>query len=191
MLKVTNKKAQQYSMQHKISSHYLDLESFDETLFDKKFDLVFSNFGGLNCINPESLQSLITKLPRILNPGGRFIAVAMPKFCLWECLYFLLKFNIRKAFRRNTSKSVLTNLHGTTLSTWYYTPSQLRKWSAGKFQVNNLLPIGITLPPSYLEPFFKVHKRMLLRLNKMEKRFSGHGFFAPLSDHFIIDLQLK
>src|SRR5437870_3903806 len=41
MLNVTYKKAEQYSMQNKISSHYLDLESFDETLFDKKFDLVF------------------------------------------------------------------------------------------------------------------------------------------------------
>jgi ubiquinone/menaquinone biosynthesis C-methylase UbiE len=53
MLKVTQKKAQQFSMQHRISSQYLDLESFNETLFDKKFDLVFSNFGGLNFINPE------------------------------------------------------------------------------------------------------------------------------------------
>ena len=36
MLKVTQEKVQQYSMHHKISSHYLDLDSFDHTLFEKK-----------------------------------------------------------------------------------------------------------------------------------------------------------
>src|SRR5690242_3344272 len=63
MLKVTQQKVQQYSMQHRISSQYLDLESFSETSFNKKFDLIFSNFGGLNCINPQSLQTLLKKLP--------------------------------------------------------------------------------------------------------------------------------
>src|ERR1044072_2051179 len=63
MLKITQQKAQQYSMQNKISSHYLDLDRFDESLFDKKFDLIFSNFGGLNCINPESFKKLIEKIP--------------------------------------------------------------------------------------------------------------------------------
>lgn len=44
MLKVTQQKVQQYSLQHKISSYYIDLDTFDETVFNKKFDLIFSNF---------------------------------------------------------------------------------------------------------------------------------------------------
>src|SRR5688572_4981004 len=99
MLKVTQEKVQQYSMQHRISSQYLDLDSFDDSLFEKKFDLVFSNFGGLNCITPESFQKLLNKLPGILTPQGRFVAVIMPKFCLWESIYFLLKFQFKNAFR--------------------------------------------------------------------------------------------
>ena len=74
MLKVTVQKTNQFSMQSRISSHYLDLDSFDETLFDKKFDLIFSNFGGLNCINPESLQKLLLKIPSILAPGVGLLA---------------------------------------------------------------------------------------------------------------------
>ena len=105
MLKVTQEKVQQYSMQRKISSHYLDLDSFDDTLFQKKFDLVFSNFGGLNCINPEALQKLFDKIPSILSPEGRFVAVIMPKFCLWESVYFFLKFQFSNIFRRWTKKN--------------------------------------------------------------------------------------
>src|SRR5688572_23347635 len=59
MLRVTQQKAHRYSLQNKITSHYLDLESFDETVFDKKFDLIFSNFGGLNCIHPDSFKILL------------------------------------------------------------------------------------------------------------------------------------
>jgi ubiquinone/menaquinone biosynthesis C-methylase UbiE len=191
MLKITQKKTEQVSMQHCISSHYLDLETFDETLFDKKFDLVFSNFGGLNCINPESFRNLLQKLPSILNPGGRFIAVIMPKFCAWETVFFLLRLQFKKAFRRFTSKEVITNLQGFDLKTWYYHPSQVKSWSKKYFKVRSLKPIGVALPPSYLENFFSFKKRLLMKLNRFENKVSHAALFAGMADHFVIDLQLK
>lgn len=190
MLKITHKTAEQFSMHNKISSHYLDLDSFNETLFDKKFDLVFSNFGGLNCVNPESLQRLMEKLPTILNPGGRFIGVVMPKFCAWETVFFLLRFQFKKAFRRLTTKEAFSDLHGPNLKTWYYHPSQLKNWSKGNFRLVSLRPIGVALPPAYLERFFSVRKRWLLHLNKIEKKVSNSSLFSGMADNFIIDLQL-
>lgn len=190
MLKITQKKAEQFSMQNKISSHYLDLDSFNETLFDKKFDLVFSNFGGLNCINPESLQTLMEKLPTILNPGGRFIGVVMPKFCAWETVFFLLRFQLKKAFRRLTAKETFSDLHGPNLKTWYYHPSQLKTWSKENFKLVSLRPIGVALPPAYLERFFSVRKRWLLGLNKIENKLSKSSLFSAMADNYIIDLQL-
>jgi ubiquinone/menaquinone biosynthesis C-methylase UbiE len=190
MLKITQKKAEQFSMQNKISSHYLDLDTFNETLFDKKFDLVFSNFGGINCINPESLQTLIARLPTILNPGGRFVGVVMPKFCAWETVFFLLRCQFKKAFRRLTNKQGFSDLHGPNLKTWYYHPSQLTAWSREHFKVISLRPIGLALPPAYLERFFSVRKRWLLRLNKIEKKLSKSSLFSGMADNFIIDLKL-
>jgi ubiquinone/menaquinone biosynthesis C-methylase UbiE len=191
MLKVTQKKAEQYSMQHRISSHYLDLESFNETLFDKKFDLVFSNFGGLNCINPESFKKLLDRLPQILKPGGRFIGVIMPRFCAWETIFFLLRLQFKKAFRRLTTKEVITDLQGVTMKTWYYNPTQIKGWSREKFKLVSIRPVGIALPPSYLEKFFSLKKRWLLRLNRIEKKISQASLLSGMSDHFVIDLQLK
>jgi ubiquinone/menaquinone biosynthesis C-methylase UbiE len=190
MLKVTQEKVQQYSMQHKISSQYLDLDSFDDSLFEKKFDLVFSNFGGLNCINPQSLKKLLDKLPSILAPGGRFVAVIMPKFCVWESAYFLLKLQLRNAFRRWTSGSVDANLQGVVVKTWYFRPSQVKAW-ADKFSVINLKPIGIALPPSFLQVYFAKRKRLLARLNSVEKQVGNWSSFAGMADHYLIDLKLK
>jgi ubiquinone/menaquinone biosynthesis C-methylase UbiE len=190
MLKVTQEKVRQYSMQNKVSSQYLDLDSFDDTLFEKKFDLVFSNFGGINCINPESLKKLFDKIPSILAPGGRFVAVIMPKFCLWESIYFIGKLQFKNAFRRWTSVGVDAGLQGAQIKTWYYRPSQIRSW-ANKFSFVSIKPIGFALPPSYLQQFFSKHKRFLWRLNKLEKKLNGWSSVSGMSDHYMIDLKLK
>ncbi len=190
MLKVTQEKVQQYSMQHKISSQYLDLDSFDDSLFEKKFDLVFSNFGGLNCISPEALKKLFDKIPSILTPEGRFIAVIMPKFCLWESIYFTFKFQFKNIFRRWTTGSVEAGLQGASVKTWYYRPGQVRSWAPKFFQVS-IKPIGLALPPSYLQQYFSKHKRFLWRLNKLEKKVNTWSSFSGVSDHYLIDLKLK
>lgn len=190
MLKVTQEKVQQYSMQNKISSQYLDLDSFDDSLFEKKFDLVFSNFGGLNCINPASLQKLLDKLPSILSPQGRFVAVIMPKFCLWESVYFLSKLKFKNAFRRWTKESVDAGLEGAMVKTWYFSPSQLKKW-ATKFSVVAKKPVGLALPPSYLQQFFSRHKRFLSTLNNLEKKINTWSVLAGMADHYLIDMKLK
>lgn len=191
MLKVTDKKAEQFSLQSKVSSQYLDLDSINETVFDKKFDLVFSNFGGLNCISPESFKRLLNTLPSILNPGGRFIGVIMPKFCAWETVFFVTRLQFKKAFRRLTSKEVNTDLQGINLKTWYYHPSQVKSWSRSKFKIISLKPIGLALPPSYLENFFTFKKRWLLKLNNLEKKLGGLSLFSGMADHFVIDLELR
>ena len=190
MLKVTVQRANQFSMQNKISSQYLDLDTFDETVFDKKFDLVFSNFGGLNCINPESLQRLLRKIPSILAPGGRFVAIVMPKFCLWESSCRMLKFNFNKAFKRWTDDEVLVDLQGAKMKTWYYTPGQIKKWSRKKFNVIKTAPIGFAIPPTCFEHYFAKRKRLLLQFNSLEKKIDRLSFLSGMSDHFLIDLQL-
>lgn len=191
MLKITAQKANQYSMQNKITSHYLDLDSVDETVFDKKFDLIFSNFGGLNCISPESMQKLLRKIPGLLSPQGRFVAVIMPKFCLWESLYLILKFRFIKAFRRWTSSDVMADLQGVTVKTWYYRPGQIKEWSKNDFKCVSNRPIGIALPPSYLEKFLIKRPGLLHRLDVLEKKLNRFEILSGMADHYLIDLRLK
>jgi len=191
MLKVTQKKAQQFSLEQYISTQRLDVNSFGDAVFSRKFDLVFSNFGGLNCIDPETMSRFFHELPNILNPGGRFIGVIMPKFCTWETLFFLYKLQFGQAFRRLTSKAVMANLHGVSLKTWYYRPSDIQERSLGNFKLVGLRPLGIVLPPSYLENFFRSRRGWLGRLNVLEKRMSGAPVFSGMADHFIIDLELR
>lgn len=190
MLKVTQQKVQQYSLQHKISSYYIDLDTFDETVFNKKFDLIFSNFSGMNCISPAGMQKLLKKIPSILAPGGRVVAVVMPKRCIWETLHFAMKFQFARAFRRWTDKGVQNDID-VPVKTWYYQPARLAAWARDSFRVIRTVPVGITVPPGFLERFFRRRKRTLFRLYSLEKRLSHFSFLSGFSDHYIIDLQLN
>lgn len=190
MLKVTTQKANQYSMQNKVSSQYLELDSFDETVFDKKFDLIFSNFGGLNCIDRPSLQKLLRRIPSILAAGGRFVGVIMPKFCLWETAYLLLRFRFRGAFRRLTSNEIILD-PATQQKMWLYSPSEIEKWSGEKFKFIRTVPIGFPMPPLHLEQYFVNKNKFLLRLYQWGKKTERFSFLSGMADCYVIDLQLK
>jgi len=167
-----------------------DINTITATTFNKSFDLIFSNFGGLNCLSPEQLQSFLKIAPHLLAPSGSLCLVFMPKACLWERIYFLAKAKPKKAFRRSTEQALLANVDGVYVATWYYNPSQIKKWGAPSFKTTSASPIGIALPPSYLEPFFK-NKKGILKFLKKAETYLTSSFWAPYADHFMILLQKK
>ncbi len=160
------------------------------------FDLVFSNFGGLNCISPLDLERFGTGvLPKILRPGGQFVAVVMGRFCWWETAYFLAKGQWRTAFRRRSRKPVAARLDAsTTVKTWYYAPHELskfivlRKESFGHHSSFIIHPVGFWLPPSYLDPLFRRFPRLLRLLDFLEKRCRGSAW-AGAADHYLIGVR--
>lgn len=154
----------------------------------QKFDLVFSNFGGLNCASPEELKRLSVDLQKLITPGGQFIAVVMSRFCWQETVYFLLKGKPREAFRRLARKPVDAHLdEKTTVPTWYFSPNEIQRCFPD-FQMKQVLPVGFWLPPSYLNPFFEKRPRLLRLLNFLEKKCAP-AWLAPFADHFFVILE--
>jgi hypothetical protein len=114
----------------------------------------------------------------------------MPRYCLWETSYFLIKLNFKKAFRRY-SNGTIAKLNELEFRTFYYTPNQMKKIFAKYFDVVNINPVGFFIPPSYLEKFFAPKVKTFNFLRKMENFFSNQSILAGFSDHFLIDLQVK
>jgi SAM-dependent methyltransferase len=160
-----------------------------EHLPEGDFDLIFSNFGGLNCVSPKDLSRIGPVFAQKLKPGGRLIAVVMSRFCWWEILYFLLKMKPKAAFRRFSRKPVDARLDAqTSVSTWYYPPHEFQKHLQFKGQAISVKPIGFWLPPSYLNPFFEKHPRLLGILHFMEQNFAP-SWLAPAADHFFLCIE--
>ncbi len=168
----------------------LDIKDISTESFTQKFDLIFSNFGGLNCLSPQELKSFLNISDSLLKSKGKMALVIMPKLCIWERFYFILKGEIRKAKRRNTNKSVLANVEGVKVPTWYYNPKEVVSLASNQYKTIAIKPIGLKIPPSYLEPFFKNIKGFLKMLIWAEELFSNR-FWAKYSDHYLIIFEKK
>jgi len=164
----------------------IDINKIDSSGIKEKFDLVFSNFGGMNCISFNEMEKLPSEIKKLLKPEGQFIMVVMPSFCLWEIFYFLLKLNFRKAFRRLSKKGTIAKLNGTELKTFYFSPTEMKNIFKENFEVLPTKPIGFFIPPSYLGNFFSSKEKMFDTFQKLEQAVKDFSFLSNFSDHFLI-----
>ena len=191
MLQITKKKAIENKISDIIETKKVDLINIEESNLSGTYDLIFSNFGGINCLTFEDLYKLPELLNKLINPSGRLIMVIMPTFCFWEMIYFTLKLNLKKAFRRSSTKRVKVNLNGEELSVEYYTPVLVNKLFSKQFRQVGLKPVGFFIPPSYLEKFFSSKHKSFNILQKLESIVTDWSLLSNNSDHFLIDLIKK
>ena len=130
------------------------------------YDLVFSNFGGLNCI--PALDGVVNTIPRLLKSGGHVLCVIMPPICPWE-LAQVLRGKFRLATRRLHREGVLANVEGAQVMTWYYHPEQVIKAFGHNFRLVKQQSISLFCPPSYMDNFphrFPSFTRFLLQMDE-------------------------
>lgn len=168
----------------------VDITTITPTTFDQKFDVIFSNFGGLNCLSDTQLHDFLKTSETLLADHGKLMMVLMPKNTLWERFYFLLKLQFQKAFRRNTKEAVYANVEDVQVPTWYYNPKDITAFAKAYAKPIGIKPIGIAIPPSYLEPYFKNKPRFMKLLITLESWFQ-HPFWAKYADHFLISFEKK
>ena len=186
MIKVAKVKTSSKNLSFKT----LDINEIDETTFSKNFDFIFSNFGGLNCLSKDQLEAFLKTSIHLLKPNGKMTLVIMPKNCIWERLYFTIKGDFKNAKRRLTNKVVKANVEGVNVNTWYYNPEEITALSETYYTIKKIKPIGLTIPPSYLENSFLSKRPFLSIFKRIDALITG-SFWAKYADHFLIELQKK
>ncbi len=152
------------------------------------FDVVFSNFGGLNCLPAQQWSQFTNSLNQITLPHSHFIAVIMGKNCWWEKLYFSLKLNFSSANRRK-KEVVSANLNPNSVATYYYSPSEIAHFFGSNWKVKTVRPIGWWVPPSYLNPFFANKPKALSILQQLDTKCATMASLANSADHYLIHLE--
>ncbi len=169
------------------SFHQLDITKITSKTFHKKFDLIFSNFGGFNCLTKQELTSFLQIAPKLLSEKGKLALVIMPKNTLWEFIYFSLKGQIKNAKRRISKSFVIASVNGNEIKTRYFNPSDIIK-NANHFTCIKIKPIGLWVPPSYLEHSFLGKKSILTILQRLDAIFN-YRFLSKYADHYYIELE--
>jgi ubiquinone/menaquinone biosynthesis C-methylase UbiE len=166
----------------------LDINTLSEET--ENFDMLFSNFGGLNCLTKKELALFFNSAAKILAEKGKMSLVIMPKNTIWEQFYFVLKLDFKAAFRRK-KEVAFANVDGEKVATYYYNPKDIVTLSETNFEFLEVKPIGFFIPPSYLEPFFKNKKSVLKGLTFLENKIKNRSFLSKYADHYIITLQKR
>jgi ubiquinone/menaquinone biosynthesis C-methylase UbiE len=153
------------------------------------FDMIFSNFGGLNCLSPEEVRMFAANAAQCLSPSGILAVVIMGRKCSWERFYFRRKKDPRYN-RRECREGVETVIDAEKFHTWYYSPHEFAALFSGSFQLVDHRPVGLFIPPSYLDTFFRNKKVALGVLFLLDKLFP-FSFLSDKADHYLMILQKK
>lgn len=171
---------------HNAVFQQIPIQELNQLENENSFDLIFSNFGGLNCLNKDEFNEFLKQSKRLIKPNGNLVLVIMPKNCIWDNFYLFLKGKWKHVGRRNSLDSVLVNVNGQLVNTWYYNPKDILILGKELLLTISHKPIGFFVPPSYLESFFKKKKLLLSCLEWLDRFASRLSFLSRFSDHYII-----
>lgn len=164
----------------------LPTERIPELAYLSSFDGAFSNFSGLNCV--ADLQQTAEDLALLLSPGAPLLACLSTRFCVGEMLWFLLHGNLRKAFRR-CSGHATAKAGDFTVDVYYPTVRKLQTLFSPSFALRSCIGVGVTVPPSYVEPSIRNHPKLLSMLRTIDRLISKRPVFRVLGDHVLLHFE--
>ncbi len=186
MLKMSCQKLSKSKTKHPVRLKKLDLNH--PTLSDTKatFDLVFSNFGGLNCIDKMALQRLHAFVSDRLKPGGALIFVIMPKDTLLEKWYRMWKGQKQAIKARQSEEGTTVSVEGDQVQTYFYNPPEIaeifKSFSVKQHKITGLIP-------SYFEQSIQKYKVLFFPIFLLEAILIKTKIFSAWGDHFLIHLE--
>jgi hypothetical protein len=147
------------------------------------FDGALSNFSGLNTV--ADLNRTARDLASMVTLGAPVIVCLSTRFCLSETLWFLFHGKVRKAFRR--SFAIATVKVGDCATKIHYPAlGKVRKSFSPSFLMRSCTGIGIAAPPTFLEPIFRKHSRVVGLLRRIDKGVSHLPLFRTIGDHMLL-----
>ena len=167
----------------------LELLPFREIarLKGQKFDGVYSNMGGLNCV--PDVRSVALELAGLVSTGAYVAACMLSDVSLWETTAFLLRGNLGNAFRRKTPSGVVARIHKSSIPVYYHSPASVADQFAPHFRKVSVIGLNIFSPPPSSQRAYKILGKGRIALERLDDLVSGLFPFNNLGDHFLIVLE--
>jgi len=175
------------SLEGRLSAEQL---SFDELykLEGQKFNYVFSNSGGLNCI--RDLSEVTRHLASLLKPGSYITWVIMPRVYLWELLG-VFKGRFRGAFRRFHRDGVMAHLEGEYFKTYYHTLSAIKSAFNDRYTFISTEGLASISPPPHRGDFPLRYPVLYGLLRKIDRGLRSRYPFDRWADHLVVTFRFN
>ncbi len=185
MVEQLKKKKELFRLENKLQCIQLSYENLNQ-LAGKKFDFVFSNMGGLNCLS--DLTNVTRDLPVILKPKARITWVIMPPVYLWE-VAGLFKGHLKNAFRRFHKGGIVAHLEGEHFRTYYHSLSAIKRAFGPSFRLLAVQGLCALTPPPHRGDFPGKYPGLYKFLKKCDESLHYTFPFNRWADHIIVTFE--
>jgi ubiquinone/menaquinone biosynthesis C-methylase UbiE len=183
-------KVRSQGLTDRITAERCSFTALDSLQKKGPYDLVFSNFAGLNCTG--ELGQVLRSLVPLVKPGGQVTLVILPSFSLWETL-LLFRGRFRTAFRRPLAgrDGASAHVEGHYFRCWYYPPAFVKREMASGFELLGLEGLCTLVPPSYIEGFAEKYPRAYRWLRAREDKWKCAWPWRVIGDYYIISFRRR
>jgi ubiquinone/menaquinone biosynthesis C-methylase UbiE len=139
-----------------------------------QYDGALSDFGPLNCI--ADLRGAAESMAQLVRPQGHVVVCLLNRTCIWEMVWFGLRLQLRKAFRRLGRGAVQSSLG---VVVYYPSSRDVRRAFRRDFELIGSTGAGVFVPPSYVH----LSARTMRRAAWLDLRVSHLPGLRALGDH--------
>jgi len=186
MIEELNRKVSQHGLGNKVTVQKCSYTHLSEVA--GQFDYVFSNFGGLNCV--EDLSQVANQIKRLLKPGGCLTWVIMPRICPWELLSFFWG-NFNLSVRRLRQPVANARIEDISFNCYYHSPESVMRALGQEFQLEKLQGLASWSPPPHMSSFPKRFRGLYRFLAWMDGKTATWPPFNRWADHFILTARYR
>lgn len=188
MIDVARRRLSSAELRAPVSFRVLATEEIRTLEDEGSFDGVFSNFGGLNCV--EDLSAVARDLACLLRPQAKALLCIAGSFVAGEVVWYLAHGNPRKAFRRLRRSGVEVRLiEGVTVHCHYPSVRALARMFAPNFRLKEWRGVGVAVPPSYFESLAQRFPCVMTALEKADPWFGRCPLLRGIADHVLLTFE--
>src|ERR1041385_8567009 len=185
MIEECKKKANEMELKN-IEFHVSSFETLSQN-FKSKFNLVLSNFGGLNCV--RNLDRTAEEIAGLTVPGGYFVAVVMPRFSLWETVTGIASGKWKYALRRLRNGTRATGFNEQSFEVFYHSPHLFPSFFRPRFTVERIVGFNIVSPPPSSTGFLHNYRHLSKSLMRLDELIERIPLIRSMGDHYMIVLK--
>jgi ubiquinone/menaquinone biosynthesis C-methylase UbiE len=188
MVAVARRLMEWAGVQSSVDLRVLATQDIAQLQAEGPFDGVFSNFGGLNCV--EDLAPVACDLARLAKPGAKALLCLFGPHCLWEVLWYLARADLRTAFRRFRRGGTVAKLGGgVALRVYYPSVRRLKRLFSPHFRLERWQGVGVAVPPSYLEFLTSRLPRTFRAAAALDSWLGRAPVLRGLADHILLTFE--
>ncbi len=183
MIAAINAKVEAMGLHGRLTSQQCSFTQLDQVT--GRYDGIYSNFGGLNCI--PDLTTVTQYLPQLLKPNGVVVWVIMPPICPWELALFAKDWRV--ATRRLHRNGVTAHVEGVHFTTWYFSARQAILAFGDQFRCIGLEGLSVLTPTGDNKTFNRKYPHLYRGLHGLDQRLCRRWPFNGWGDFYILTMR--